>query len=248
MIRSLETRTDISWRVFEETEIRNPIMHAANQKSNPEEPFFIRDRVKALFKHWDALAILPDKPQRHEDASDTTFIPPILRGRQIADGKGAPSGDSEGDDAGFKLSLTPEQNAQATKVYENWRRNRDHKVSYLKLHPPTPMAWTPVRMSDASARNAWADVFHDGKVQAGRHVADSKLVGNKKWKPMFRPLLIENIPFSWEAPGMPPIDWEKELEESTAKYERKNLRNFKTTEYQKALRERLDAEKVKEEL
>jgi hypothetical protein len=248
LLRSLETRTDISWRVYEETEIRNPIMRAGNRKPNPDEPFFIHNRVKALHKYWDDLSVDRDRPGRWEDASDTKFIPPRLRGHQISNEEGGPLSQLQKDDANYKLTLTPEQDAEATRVYKEWRTGRDWKVSYLKLHPPTPMAWFPVATSSTGLSNAWSEVFPDGKLAAGRHVANSKLVGNKRWKPMFRSLLVENIPFNWVAPGMPERDWAKERQDSNEKYERNKLRRFKQKEYQQALNARLGEGKAKEEL
>ncbi|KAF2488860.1 hypothetical protein BU16DRAFT_472726 [Lophium mytilinum] len=248
LLRSLETRTNISWRVYEESEIRNPIMSACNRKPIPDEPFDINKRVNALHKYWDALSILPEKPGRWLDESDTTFIPPKLRGRQISDGEGGALSQLQEDDAIFKLNLTPEQNTEATKVYQKWRRNRDHKVSYLKLHPPTPMAWFPVSSSSTGASTAWNEVFPDGKIGRGRHVASSKLVGNKKWKPMFRSLLTENIPFDWVDPSGYEIDWDLELKESNEDYERSKERRAKQSEYQQVLKVKLSEEKAKEEL
>ncbi|KAF2812930.1 uncharacterized protein BDZ99DRAFT_381631 [Mytilinidion resinicola] len=247
LLRSLETRTDLSWRVYEETEIRNPIMYACNRKPIPDEPFDISKRVDALHKYWDGLAILPDKPGRWEDASDTTFIPPKLRGRQISDGEGGASSQVQ-DHATYRLTLTPEQDAEATRVYKKWRENRDSKVSYLKLHPPTPIAWVPVSGSNTGASNAWNEVFPNGDIGAGRHVASSKLVGNKKWKPIFRSLMTETIPFSWVDPALPEVDWEKELKESTEQYERSKERRARQSEYQQVLKAKLSEGNAKEEL
>lgn len=248
LLRSLETRTDLSWRVYEETEIRNPIMHACNRNPIPDEPFDIARRVNALHRYWDGLAILPDKPGRWESASDTTFIPPILRGRQISDGEGGASSQLQKDDAFFKLALTPEQDAEATRVYSKWREDRDRKVSYLKLHPPTPMAWVPVSDSNAGASSAWNEVFPDGDIRRGRNVASSKLVGNKKWKPLFRSLLTENIPFSWVDPEGSEVDWEKELQELNEQSLRRQERRDRQSGYQQALKAKRNEEKAKEEL
>ncbi|CAH0046801.1 unnamed protein product [Clonostachys solani] len=253
MIRSLETRTDICWRVFEETDIRQTILAAANRgsasKPIADEPFSIHSRVKALHRHWGDLERAAGKPERWEDASDTTFLAPLIAthpfGEPEAGNKAEPGG------GGFKLVLTPEQEADATERYNKWRRDRDRKVSYLKIHPPTPMAWVPMAKSDTGVRNAWDSAFPDGRVQAGRSVPVGKLAGDQQWKPIFRSLITENIPWGWVAPGEEPQTPEESRAELDAMYEesdRVEERRTKQNEYIAQLKKEADERKQKSEL
>ncbi|VUC32482.1 unnamed protein product [Clonostachys rosea] len=252
MIRSLETRTDICWRVWEETEIRQTILAAANRgsasKPIADEPFSLHKRVKALHSHWSDLERAPGKPERWEDASDTTFLAPLIATHSFGE---AEAGNKAAGGSGFKLALTPEQEADATKRYQKWRRDRDRKVSYLKLHPPAPMAWVPLAKSDTGIRNAWDNAFPDGRVQAGRSVPMGKLAGDQQWKPIFRSLLTENVPWGWVTPGEEPQSPEEskaELDELLAESDLAEERRTKQNEYIAQLKKEADERKQKSEL
>ena len=265
MIRSLETRTDLSWRVYEETDIRETISSAANRgrgARNPiaEEPFSIKKRVKALSRHWHHLAIAPRKPERWEDASDTTFMPPLIATHSFGEGATKLVGQTDTANAqdevrwmagGFKLVLTSEQEAEATRIYNKWRRKRDHKVSYLKNHPPTPIAWVPLAKSSTGIRNAWDTLFEDGRVEAGRRVSTSKLSVSKQWKPIFGPLYSESIPFGWVPPGEEPQTTEDigaDLEAMYQESDRRAERRTKQEEYIRQLKASIEEQEGKKEL
>jgi len=146
MIQSLATRTDLSWRIYEETDIRTTVTSAAERggyRDEPiaNEPFFIPARVEALHKHWTELGKASGVPERWEDESDTTFLKPLLQAHSIE-----PDGQIVMVE-GHKLILTSEQSSEADRVYREWRKKYDWEASYLKDHPPTPMAWHPVSTS-----------------------------------------------------------------------------------------------------
>lgn len=199
ILQNLGTRKDLSWRVFEESDIRQVVMSAANRRAGyrkepiADEPFSIADRVEALFKHWDGLAVVPEKPELWEEASDTTFMKPLLQGRPIEGNE-----QTELMDRGHELILTPDQSDEADRVYTKWRKNRDREASYLKDHPPDPIGWFPVPKSDVGVRNAWNSLYEDGVVKAGRSVATSKLADNKAWKPIwFVPYHPMGLAWAW---------------------------------------------------
>ncbi|CAG9955507.1 unnamed protein product [Clonostachys rosea f. rosea IK726] len=253
MIRSLETRTDICWRVFEETDIRQTILAAANRgspsKPIADEPFSIHSRVKALHRHWGDLERAPGKPERWEDASDTTFLVPLIATHPFGEAETGNKAATGG--GGYKLVLTPEQEADATKRYKKWRLDRDRKVSYLKIHPPTPMAWVPMSKSDTGVRNAWDSAFPDGRVQAGRSIPVGKLAGDQQWKPLFKSLITENIPFGWVTPGEEPQSAEEskaELDAMFAESDRAEERRTKQNDYIAQLKKAADERKQKSEL
>lgn len=152
---------------------------------------------------------------------------------------------------GFKLALTSEQEAEATRIYNKWRRTRDRKVSYLKDHPPTPLAWAPVAKFDTDVRNAWDTLFDDGRVEAGRRVPVSKLSGSKQWKPIFSSLSLESVPFDWVLPGEEPQtveDSQAELEALYKESDRRDERRTKQEEYLAQLKASIEDREKKKEL
>lgn len=254
----------MSWRVYEETDIRQTIMAAANregyaQKPIPEEPFSLNKRVQLLSNHWQDLAIASWKPERWEDASDTTFMKPLIATDSFGDvdAKLEKISTTNAQDeigtmgGGFKLTLTSEQEAEATIIYNKWRRTRDRKVSYLKDHPPKVLAWVPVAKSDTGIRNAWDTLFEDGRVEAGRSASPSILSGSKHWKPIFRSLELELIPFDWVPPGEEPQtaeDSKAELEALYKESDRNAERRKKQEEYLIQLKLSMEERREKREL
>jgi hypothetical protein len=115
-------------------------------------------------------------------------------------------------------------------------------VSYLKENPPRPMGFSPVRREDVGSEEAWRSLFADGDVAAGRSVP---LDGNQRFKPMYRMLLTERVPFDWQGPKQsapPPTEEEearsRELEAARqTELKRVDIRRAK----QKALVEELKA-------
>lgn len=195
-LKSLETRTDLSWRIFDETDLRMASSVASRRRGYrdqeiTEEPFSIHQRLTALSDHWQALAVLPTKPERWDKESDSTFIPPLINGLLSGDHEEASGGDGT-----YNLSLTPEQSAEADKIYQKWLKTYKREASYFKDHPPKPIGWVAVPKSELSIRNGWATVLHDGAVQQSTTM---KLAVGMAYKPLYDTLQLP--PVSWRVPG-----------------------------------------------
>jgi hypothetical protein len=248
IIRSLETRKHIPWRVYEEVDISTTISRAANRggyrdKPIADEPFSIKKRVKALHNHWHELILDPHKPNRWED-SDNVFLKPLVALHPLGDVSMPSTSDS-------KLQLSSEQEADANIVYDKWRRDRDRKVSYLKDHPPSPLGWVPITKSDMGIHNVWDNVLEDGHVEAGRHVPVSRLASSRQFKPIFRSLSAERVPFGWVPPGQQPPtekDSQAELDALYAESDRRNERREKQDKYLKDLGLAVEEKAKKNEL
>ncbi|GKT50841.1 uncharacterized protein ColSpa_11022 [Colletotrichum spaethianum] len=198
MLRSLETRSDLTWLVVQETGIDKTVMAIANRGGYhspiPEEPHDLHERAKRLHRHWFTLASAKDKPDRWEARFDTTSLPPLVSGRATGSGQNTDP---------TTMDLTVEQKEAADTKYRAYRQRRDRAVSYLKDHPPKPMAWSPIQTEPESTRGAWETIFSDGIVQAGRKVVASKLAKNPMFKPIYRDLLTERVPYDWVNPNEP---------------------------------------------
>lgn len=140
--------------------------------------------------------------------------------------------------------------------YAEWKTDRDLKVAYLKIHPPTPMAWIPLPKSNDGKRAAWEEVREEvmegGVVEAGKRVAERLLISSPRWKPMYGSLIMEDISTSWMS---------KRFEEMTSEESDRFVEKLKNgmelrwerSRKQKELQERLKSEKsqaqdVKDEL
>lgn len=204
-LKSLETRTDVSWRVFDEADLRSTVNAAAQYRQNgmveEEEPFSFYDRLKALADHWDALGGLPTRPELWDKESDFTFLPPLIDTPS--------SGDQNSAENGNKLSLNAEQSAAADKIYQSWLKKYKRNASYFKDHPPKPIGWVAVEKSELSIRNGWATILQDGAVQGS---ATRRLAADKAYKPIHDRLLW--VPTGWKTPGEVDsrTEEEKELE------------------------------------
>ncbi len=252
----------MSWRIFEESDVGAVLMAAANRDgygAHPiaDEPFLLNERIKALHTHWFELALLPDKPERWEDSSDTTSVKPFARGRGL-EGQNdvkldadAHEADTNTDDS-FQLRLTQEQEEEATRIYARWKKDRDRKVSYLKLHPPRPMAWVPIPKSHIGIKSAWDSVLDGRPVAAGKTIATGKLAGSKQWKPLFRSLNLERIPWDWQGPGGEESATDEEISASIDAMMAESAileeRRARQASYQQELKEKLQAKTEKLEL
>ncbi|KAK1975383.1 hypothetical protein LZ30DRAFT_754153 [Colletotrichum cereale] len=235
MLSSLETRTDLTWLVVQEASIAKTIMAIANRGGHhspiPEEPHDLHKRAERLHDHWFTLASAQDRPDPWDTRFDTTSLPPLV-------GRHAPESGSKADS--LDLELTVEQKLAADAKYRAYRKRRDRAVSYLKSHPPKPMAWSPVRAGLETSQSVWETIFHDGIVQAGRKVMGSKLAGNPGFKPVYRDLITERIPYDWVNPDEP-------VEKYTEKDHLKEMETFR--EESRARQERTDKQaKFQEEL
>jgi hypothetical protein len=199
LLRSLETRDDISWTTLHETGAERTIMAIANRRRYfAAEPFGLTARFAKLHEHWYRLQREEGKPERWEAEHDTTFLPPLLKTRGL-DGEGAVDSSTRGGVA--ELLLSAEQREEVDERYAEWRKDRDRKVSYLKIHPPAPIAWVPLPKKEGGIRAAWDEAMQGGAVEAGKRVADRLLVASPKWKPIYGDLLAEMVPIGWMAPG-----------------------------------------------
>ena len=248
MIQSLATRTDLSWRIYEETDIRTTISSAASRggyRHEPiaDEPFSIPARVKALHKHWTELGQASVVPERWEDESDTTFLKPLLQAHSIE------HDDQIVMDGAHPLILTPEQASEADRVYRKWRKRYDWEASYLQDHPPRPIAWHPVAKSQVGLENAWDSVLDGDVLEAGQSVSTSKLAENKAWKPIYGS--FHNVPSDHVTPGLENEvrDYKEELVVLRASIAKQEARRKLQDKYLKELRaESVDKTRVKEDL
>ncbi|WDK21183.1 hypothetical protein CGRA01v4_12471 [Colletotrichum graminicola] len=235
MLSSLETRTELTWLVVQETSIDKTIMAIANRGGHyspiPEEPHDLHARAERLRRHWFTLASAKDKPDRWDTRFDTTSLPPLVV--RHTPGSGPKTGFSG-------LDLTVEQKLAADAKYRAYRKRRDRAVSYLKSHPPKPMAWLPVQTEPEESRSVWETLFGDGIVQAGRKVMGDKLIGNPMFKPVYRDLITERVPYDWVNPDEPVVEYNE-------KEHLKNMEAFR--EESRARQERTDRQaKFQEEL
>ncbi|KAK6221266.1 hypothetical protein QIS74_04834 [Colletotrichum tabaci] len=245
MLRSLETRSDLTWLVIQETRIDQTVMAIANRGGYhspiPEEPYDLHGRAERLHGHWSALASRKDRPDRWDARFDTTHLPPLLARHASDSGQ-------DGDSSGFHL--TTEQKAAADAKYTAFRKRRDRAVSYLKDHPPKPMAWSPVQMDhpdETAPGGAWEMLFHKGIVQAGRKVLGGRLAGNPALKPIYRDLITEHVPYDWVNPDEPMREYAerdhlKEMEAFREESKAQQERADRQAKFQEALRaeERLE--------
>ncbi|KAF9881437.1 hypothetical protein CkaCkLH20_00583 [Colletotrichum karsti] len=238
MLLSLEGREDLTWLIIQETGIDKTIMAIANRGGHhspiPEEPHDLHERVKRLHDHWWALTSAKDKPERWETRFDTTYLPSLLTGKAL---------DSSEKLKGFKLDLTPAQKAEAEAKYKAYRQRRDRAVAYLKKNPPKPMAWVPIDSAPEKAQGIWGTIFHDGIIQAGRKVLGKQMAANPMFKPIYRDLTTERIPYGWVDPSQPVEEFSEQdhLREMEAFREESRLREERT-DRQAKFQEELRAE------
>jgi len=264
-LRSLKTRTDLTWLVLDESDIKQVIMAIAQRRDSPrmpmaEEPFDLQARFKALHKYWDDLERLPDHPQRWESSYDTQLLPPLLKAQPLSSNHDELLSEEEQQQQQQQQNtlahlLTPEQELLASTNFKYYLTTRAHKVSYLKLHPPQPMAFAPIAKQPHALRETWDNVFPDGKVEAGRAIAANKLTDEQTWQPIYRKLDTERIPYDWMAPGeaedsimgLTQEQWDAQTVVSDARWKRLEERRAKVKDWQDEVRPAKEA-KVREEM
>lgn len=209
LLRSLETRHDLTWLVLDETGVRDTIQTISRRGSPrepiPDEPFDLTQRAKSLTAHWTALSKLPDCPKKWETGFSTQRHPPLIA-------------------EDFKLELDPEQTANLEKEYTEWRTGRDEKAAYLKYNPPHPTGYSQATRDQVHVDETWELlpwVIFEG--------AASPNDGSRRWLPIYTSLLSQKIPFGWRAPDAPPPrqktqeekdQWERENQEDTERRDR----------------------------
>lgn len=234
LLRSLETRVDISWTTLYETGVDRTVSAIANRPRGEyfaPEPFGLVERFERLHAHWSRLDREEGKPERWKVEHDTVFLPPLIKARGLDGGAAEESG-------GLEASLSNEQRGEMEERYAEWKKDRDRKVSYLKDHPPTPMAWFPVSRQEGGIRAAWDEVMDGGVVEAGKRVAERLLVASPRWKPMYRSLMTERVPIGWRTPGEEEMTRE-ELDRWMERLDRKRKQRAERTRKQDDMQEKL---------
>ena len=198
LLRSLETREDISWTTMNEHEIDSVVSAIANRRAGEfaPEPFGLTERFRKLHDHWYKLKADVNKPDAWESRHDTTFLPPLLKTRGL-DGAGA----AVEADVGVTALLSDEQRHEMETSYAEWRARRDTRVSYLKIHPPRPKAWLPVAKTTEGTRAARDDVMEGRVWEAGQRIANHLLVASPKWKPWYTSLIRRISRLAGRGPG-----------------------------------------------
>ncbi|RMJ20229.1 hypothetical protein CDV36_000108 [Fusarium kuroshium] len=210
LLRSLETRRDLTWLVIDETGVKDTVQAISRRGSPrepiPDEPFELTQRAKALTAHWTALTKLPEHPRKWEAAFRTQDQPPFITEE-------------------FKLELDLEQTADLEKTYTEWRTRRDEKATYLKYNTPHPTGYVQATRDQVPVDETWEIlpwVIFEG--------AASPNDGSRRWLPIYTSLLSQNIPFGWRAPDAPPPrqktkeekeQWEREYRADNERRERK---------------------------
>ncbi|RSL49767.1 hypothetical protein CEP54_012277 [Fusarium duplospermum] len=174
MLRSLETRRDLTPLVLSETSIADTIFGIARLRyTPPNETSKLQPRVTALRNHW-----------RSPGAKAT----PLTTG--YATSHKLPLIPED-----YELSLTFKQAAEAELHYRLWRTNRDRKVSYLKRYPPEPVRAREVTRREIASDAVWEalpwmpDEMH--KAPQDRQV---------KLEPLYQPMDSQAVPLDWVNP------------------------------------------------
>jgi len=212
-LRNIETRTDLTWLVLEESTINNAVSAVARCQDSvitprADEPFQLQKRFKALSAHWAAIARRDDKPQPWQAAFDTVVIPPLLKAQHF-DRNGAVDQamiserqqELNQQDDKTAIRMTPEQQVSSDIQFKYYLRTRSYKVSYFRLHPPKPIGFVPAAKQPFAISNAWDKIFTDGIIEAGRSVAFSQLADNDEWLPLYGSLILQHVPWSWVQEG-----------------------------------------------
>ncbi|KAM0424469.1 hypothetical protein ACHAPT_010393 [Fusarium lateritium] len=177
MLRSLETRTDLTPLVLEETSIHSTMRGIARfRKPPPHEPRDLQSRAIALESHWNShrgnsghlapgYATCPSPPLVQED---------------------------------YELALTLEQAAEAEADYRIWRTNRDRKVSYLKRHPPEPVLGKPVSRGQIASDAVWESL-----PWSAEDLYKAPEERRTKLEPIFKSMGSQPVPLDWVNPDAP---------------------------------------------
>lgn len=262
LLRNLETRTDLTWLALHESGIKQSVMAVAQRSDSPhspvaEEPFDLQPRFKQLNKYWRELESQPYLPQRWEPTFDTQLLPPLLKAQPLVLNEANPDElitDQEQQDINsLNLILTPEQQLTAAREFEHYLATRAHKVSYLKAHPPPPMAFAPVAKQPLAVRTTWDKLLENGNIEPGESVSSNRLADEREWRPIYRSLLTEDVPSGWVQPGkedavagLTANEWDVRLQQIEDRAQRREERGARVTAWQDEVRPARQA-KEKEE-
>jgi hypothetical protein len=177
MLLSLETRDDLTTRVFFSAPADKIIARIVSSCQIPDEDEFnILSRIKALAEYWSEQG---DKfRQNAKDAiprSGSTF-PPFLISLPVEKGPA------------WKFELNVERQEEAQKLYMAQKAVRAHHLSYFRLHPPAPMGWSP--SGDAL------------KSTPRQKMATGDLYDSPLWEPIYMDWALQcfDVPFNWKNP------------------------------------------------
>jgi hypothetical protein len=207
-LRNIETRTDLTWLVLQESGLERAVLAVAQRRDSvpkplADEPFELQKRFKALHTYWTALAQRDDKPQSWQVAFDTVSIPPILKAQPLAmNGAGDQALLNERQQQNkIEINMTAAQQASSDLQFNYYLATRSYKVSYLRTHPPKPMGYAPVAKQPFALRSTWDKIFTDGIIEAGRSISFSQLANNDEWRPMYGSLDLQRVPWTWVQEG-----------------------------------------------
>ncbi|KAJ4267175.1 hypothetical protein NW762_003276 [Fusarium torreyae] len=215
LLRSLETRRDLTWLVLRETDIRDTISAIARRGGRrspiPNEPHDLQSRVRALERHWSALEKCHTRLREWEPKYASHRQPPLLDEKD-----------------GAVLELSDEQAADAEAEYREWRSDRDRKVSYLKLNPPEPAAFLKVARRDIQTDETW-DMLPTSDSQQGLRLL-----------PVYTPIIFQPVPLDWESPDTSLRNTPAEKRRREEFRRRENDRREQKYEFQKQLRQEME--------
>ncbi|KAF4984700.1 hypothetical protein FZEAL_140 [Fusarium zealandicum] len=218
LLRSLETRQDLSWLVLRETGVQDTIQVIARRGGIrtpiPDEPFGLHERAKTLDRHWHTLERNPAKPREWEAEFSSQRQPPLIR-----------------DEDALVLSLT--QVSEAETMYRQWRTDRDWKVSYLKRHPPVPTGYVRVTRNQVHSDETWRMLPTVNSPDDGTSQHDTC-----KLLPIYASLVSQRVPLNWVNPDVVPVR-RKRTDQKNRRDEqlkREHDRRSRQWEYQKQLK------------
>ena len=242
MTRSLETRGDMSWLVFQESDAAkfyNAINHGKEERTwtdgqmvsriklrtaderRLEEEYAIFQRLNSLHQYFSSL--IYDK-REHEDGDSADrgeFKQPNSWAPEFVDDRLPPFKPHSDGAAQSEYSVLkkPIDEKEADELYDDLMRRRNRALAYLKLHPPKPMGWAPKR------NDAW-------EVTSKTDVKTGNLHGMPEyWKPMYRSWGMENVPIMWKERPFTEEEQNKENEAIMKKVNQSQERRARKMEY-----------------
>ncbi|KAL2680437.1 hypothetical protein Neosp_008038 [[Neocosmospora] mangrovei] len=178
MLRSLETRRDLTSLVLRETSILDTIFSISRlRKPATHELPDLQSRVVSLNNHWRLLNANPTPLSR---GYATAHSPPLMQ-------------------RNYQLALTLEQAAEAELHYRLWRTNRDRKVSYLKENPPEPIRARTVTYGEIGSHAVWKALPWTPE-EMEKAPEDRQM----KFEPLYQPIESQAVPLDWVNPGSSP--------------------------------------------
>lgn len=143
LLRSLETRNDMTWLIAHETNIFEIITRIAEREGPlPREPEELRARTTRLSQYWEGLKKQASAPNKWDPEFDTWVIPPLIYMKSPK-----------------KLTLTPYQLADAQKRCTRHLRIRVRYVSRFMDNPPEPVEFIPVPRNFVINKTAWLRLY-----------------------------------------------------------------------------------------